>query len=566
MQILNPKHIDRAFLHPDCLMFADLLKKLGEETDLFPTRLRDMASALRRVAKALGLPPEDVPCDPRWLQPRLKKIAPAAHGLSLKSWQNVVSDARGVLAHFGIVKRRHRKNTDLTPEWCALWKSVLGSNDPTLGRALSGFVYFLSRTGMSPGEVSDQVALDYKKGLEDNEISRSPDRAYRAAVNGWNLAGARLVDWPQQKLVLPSRQKFVRLQTGVLPAAFDLELKTYLLSLEQVDILADEGRTRALRPSSIKLYGQLLSRFAAEAVNGGVDPSEITGLAALVIPKIAERGLRSMLEKHDNKTSQSIAQTAILLNSVAKALGIPEADLKQIARLAKKVSIPRQTGMTSKNMKRLRALQNDIQIARLLSLPDVIFSRTKDPQKPHLYALAREEAVAIAILSYCPIRAMNLSQIHLQRNIQRPGDGRAYLVFAAGEVKNRQPLEFELPKDVVRMIDRHLASRSPTLCPPGTPWLFPRRDGKNAIGPGPLATRISRRVRKETGLDVNAHLFRHLAVLLLLNAHPGAYESAGRLLGHTATSHTISVYSGMETRAAAKAFSDLVTSKKKKTL
>jgi integrase len=565
MQHLNPKYIERAFLHPDCLMFADLLKKLNEETDLFPTRLRDMASALRRVAKALGLPPEDVPCDPRWLQPRLKEIAPAAHGLSPKSWQNVVSDARGALAHFGIVKRRHRRDTDLTPNWCALWKSVLASNDPTLPPSLSSFVYFLSRIGVAPGEVSDAVALDYKKGLEENEISRSPDRAYRAAVNGWNLAGARLVDWPQQKLTLPSRQKIVRLQSGVLPAAFDRELAGYLLSLGQVDILADEGRTRALRPSSIKLYGQLLSRFAAEAVNGGVDPSEITGLAALVIPKIAERGLRSMLEKHDNKTCQSIAQTAILLNSLAKALGSPEVELKQIARLAKKVSIPRQTGMTSKNMKRLRTLQNDTQIARMLSLPDVIFSRSKDQQKPHRYALAREEAVAIAILTHCPIRIANLSHIHLEHNVQRPGDGRAYLVFAAGEVKNRQPLEFELPKDVVRMIDRHLANRGPTLCPPGTPWLFSRRDGSDAIGPSELATRISRRVRKEIGLDVNAHLFRHFAVMLLLDAHPGSYESAGRLLGHSATSHTISVYSGMETRAAAKAFSDLVTSKKKRT-
>ena len=564
MQHLNPKHIDRAFLHPDCLMFGDLIGKLNQETDLFPTRLRDMASALRRIAKALGLPPEDVPCDPRWLQPRLKKIAPAAHGLTLKSWQNVVSDARGAMAHFGIVKRRQRRNTDLTPKWRALWKVVLASNDPTLAPSLSSFVYFLSCSGVSPEDVSDKVALDYKKGLEDNEISRSPDRAYRAAVNGWNLAGARLVDWPQRKLSLPSRRKIIRLPAGVLPASFATDLDAYLLSLGQVDIFADEGRTQALRPSSIKHYRDLLSRFAAEAVNGGIKPSNISSLAALVTPTIAERGLRSMLEKNDNKTCQSIARTAILLNSVAKALGTPEADTKKIARLAKKVSIPRQTGMTSKNMARLRALQDEEQVRRLINLPNVIFSRSQEGQKLHRCAVEREDAVTIAILTHCPIRVANLSQIHLQRNIQRPGDGRAYLVFAAGDVKNMQPLEFELPKDVVRMIDRHLASRGATLCPPSTPWLFPRRDGSSPVGPNELAKRISRRVRKEIGLDVNAHLFRHFAVMILLDSHPGSYESARRLLGHTATSHTISVYSGMETRAAAKAFSDLVTSKKKR--
>lgn len=86
---LTTKVVERAFLHADCLMFADLLKKLDEEKDLPPTRLRDMASALRRVSKALGLPPEDVPCDPRWLQPKLTKISPAALSLSVKAWQNI---------------------------------------------------------------------------------------------------------------------------------------------------------------------------------------------------------------------------------------------------------------------------------------------------------------------------------------------------------------------------------------------------------------------------------------------------------------------------------------------
>jgi hypothetical protein len=75
------------------------------------------------------------------------------------------------------------------------------------------------------------------------------------------------------------------------------------------------------------------------------------------------------------------------------------------------------------------------------------------------------------------------------------------------------------------MIDRHLASRTPILCPAGTPWLFPRRDGLGPVGSNQLSYRLTRRVRRETGLAVHTHLFRHLAVMVWLEANPGSYVS-----------------------------------------
>ena len=112
------------------------------------------------------------------------------------------------------------------------------------------------------------------------------------------------------------------------------------------------------------------------------------------------------------------------------------------------------------------------------------------------------------------------------------------------------------------MIDQHLATRSPEMCPSGTPWLFPRRDGQGSVLPCQLASRIAKRVRKETGFVVNAHLFRHLAVMNWLDANPGSYEVARRLLGHSEVSRTISLYSGLEVKSATRAFADLIESKK----
>lgn len=150
----------------------------------------------------------------------------------------------------------------------------------------------------------------------------------------------------------------------------------------------------------------------------------------------------------------------------------------------------------------------------------------------------------------------------MEQHIQRPGDGRAYLVLIEDDLKTDRPIEFELPSEVIRMIDRHLATRCPHMCPSGTPWLFPTRDGAGPVLSGQLAGRIKQRIRKVTGLEVNAHLFRHIAVMNWLDANPGGYEVARRLLGHSDISHTINLYSGMEVKSATRAFADLMATKK----
>ena len=178
-------------------------------------------------------------------------------------------------------------------------------------------------------------------------------------------------------------------------------------------------------------------------------------------------------------------------------------------------------------------------------------------------ALAREDALAIAIFLNCPIRRKNMAEIHLEQNLHRPGDGRVFLVFEADQVKNEKRIEFELPKSVVNLIDRHLASRTPQLCPPGTLWLFPRRDGSAPVHLDQFAGRIKQRVFKELGLKVNVHLFRHIAAKIWLDANPGHYEALRRLLGHKELSQTINAYAGFEAGTATRLFAEAVEQAKR---
>lgn len=556
--------LDMAFVPKGTPMFSDLIAQLQADESLTETRRRDMISGLRRVAKALGRVPQDVPAYGRWLQPRLAKLNPAAMGMATKAWQNAVSGARAAMAQCGLVERRWSRPSDLSPEWRALWMAVLAANDPTVQPAVGRFVYFLNHTGVTPDEVGDAHALAFRDALGVNEISKSPEVAYRAAVNGWNLAARRIPNWPQTQLTLASRQKVIRLSDEALPDTFHEDLDALMQSLANPDPLAENGRARALRPVTLKQYRRQLIRFASELVHSGLPAEEIRTVATLLDPVLAERGLRQMLSRTGNKSVKMISEVAALLRNISRILGQPDEVQKHLAKLAAKVAIPPQRGITRKNRDRLRVLQDDASMRRLLLLPEKLFHHPPAGKtNAFTKALAREDAVAIAILLVCPIRIKNLAGIHLERHLHRPGDGRVFLVLTEEEVKNERPLEFELPRDLIRMIDTHLKTRSPELCPAGTPWLFPRRDGAAAVDSGQLASRLAKRIRKTAGLEMNAHLFRHFAVMNWLNANPGSYEVARRLLGHSEVSHTLNMYSGLEVKSATKAFAELMETKKR---
>lgn len=563
MKPLDSTRPDLAFVPADTPMFAQIIARIEADHALPPQRRRDLASGLRRVAQALGRPPGDVPVDPKWLQPRLARIAPAALGISAKSWQNALSDARMAMAHVGIVRRRNRQMRDLSPDWAALWRRVLDHGKPNLHFALCRFVHFLDGRGVAPADVGATDAQAYLEALEADEISKSPQVAWRLAVDGWNRAARMIPDWPGAALPRPRRQVVHQLTDAELPSAFLADLDRVITGLSTPDPFADGGPRGALRPATTNAYRRQLKRLASILISDGVPTEQIGSVPALCDPALAERGLRIMVARRGNQSSRVIAETASLLRNLARKLDLDQATRDGCARLAARVALPAQKGMTARNRDRLRALHDDRMLARLLDLPERLFRPAKAHRTPHAAALAREDGLAIGLLLACPIRVGNLSALHLDRHLQRPGDGRMFLVLTEDEVKNARPVEFEIPAGLIRMIDRHLAHRSPALCPPGTPWLFPRRDGLGPVHPTRLSARLKRRIRAETGLVMNAHLFRHMAAMIWLDAHPGAYEAARRLLGHSDASHTINLYSGLEASRAVAAYAQVLDGKRR---
>jgi integrase len=558
MAYIDPDRLQTVFLQVGTPMFADIMAQVASHPNLSHERRRDIQSGLRRVAKALGRVPEDVPADAAWLQKRLAGFAPASVGLTPKSWSNALSDARAGMVLFGVVERRFNRKSDLSPSWKPIWEAVLASGDLSV-QPISRFIYFLSRLGVAPADVGDAHLEAYHEAMVLNEINKSPEVATRPAANCWNLAVKRIPDWPRQTFTLPNRRNTFKLDLAAFPQSFQRDLDRYVMSLEHPDRLDADAISAPLRRDTIRRYRASILRFASVLVHAKMPIAEIESLAVLVVPRTAEQGLRWLLARTSNAKTRGIAEMIGLLRNVAKRyVRVDAASQKELDRMDAMLAVKPQNGMTTKNRDRLRPLDDSETLRRLLLLPERLFARAKAGGDLYRTALAREDAVAVAILLNCPIRRKNLAEIHLEENLQRPGDGRVFLVFEADEVKNDQRIEFELPKHVVGMIDRHLASRTPQLCPRGTPWLFPRRDGAQPIQLDQFAMRLKKRILRETGLQVNAHLFRHIAAKIFLDAHPGHYEALRRLLGYKELSQTINAYAGFEAGTATRLFADAV--------
>lgn len=549
--------LDGIFVSPTTPSFADLIDQIETNGILTAGRRKDLLSGLRRVAEALQRTPAQVPADPRWLQPRLARIAPAAIRVNPKTWQNIVSNARSAMVACGIVTKRHRQPCDLSADWQPLWECVRDSKDKSLLSPLPRFVFFLNRIGVAPADVHSDHALLFLEALELNEISKSPQSACKDAVTGWNRAVERLPSWPRQRLELPSQARRVMLQEAEYTPRLITDIDRYLDMRRRPDLLAPEQNFRPIGASSAATYRYTLLRFASHVVGAGIAAREVTCLQDLLQPTHVELGLRQMLGLNDGKTSASISGTAGLLLTVAAHLELSQDVRNALTRFKYKLAMRDTDGMTIKNRDRLRELRAPGVLGRLLRLPEAILARPLGNRRAKALR-AWEDAIAIGILLYCPLRVSNLAGIDITRHLQRAGKKRTYLVVPANEVKNKRPLEFELPPHLVAMIDSYLAARAPTLCAPNCAYLFPatRKDGP--IGKSCLAERIKRRVRSELGIEMNAHLFRHLAVMTYLDANPGGYEVARQMLGHSSVSRTISVYSGLETISATQAFAKVV--------
>ncbi len=558
MQVKHGFNIDTPFVSRETPSLATCIARLNQNDGLSSDRKRDLVSGLTRISKALGRTPAGIPADPTWLQPRLAALSAARLGITPKTFANILSNANAALAQSGITASRTRNLADLTPQWRTPWEALLASKDHALTRGLGRFIRFLDSNDVAPDDVCLDHVDSYREALVCNALRKDPAESALQALYAWNRAARLLPEWPKVAIVAPKSSRNYVLPTADLPTSLTAEISRLMACLADPDPLDPEGYHRALRPDTVVSRRGQLMRFASALIHSGVKPSDLSGLADLVTPTHLEQGLRWMLARQGDRLSQSLSNMCLCLRMVARhVVKLSADDQRRVEQIFAKLIKSRRLGMTAKNRDRLRSIDEE-SLAKLYTLPDRLWARAKSLQQPYKAALLAEEAIAIALLFYCPIRRKNLSGLHLERDFQRLGNGRVILQISENRTKNGIAPCFELPAYVVQWIDHHVVRRAGLLCPAGTPYLFPKRDGSAPIIGGQLGSRISARIRKETGLEMNPHLFRHLSAREVLREKPGYYEVVRRILGHSETSTTYASYVGFEADDATRLLADVI--------
>jgi integrase len=187
-------------------------------------------------------------------------------------------------------------------------------------------------------------------------------------------------------------------------------------------------------------------------------------------------------------------------------------------------------------------------------------ARSQQAWAPTRAAVTAQLAIAIAILTFAPVRLANLSAIKLGFNLIKPDGPKSnyWLMFPDYDVKNRVRLDYPLEQSVTDLIDEYVNDFRPALMRSSNEdWLFPGREG-GTKGKICLSGQITDRIYKATGLRMTVHQFRHAAGAIILLRRPGEYELVRRLLGHRNVQTTINAYVGLENIQASKIFAEIV--------
>ena len=335
-----------------------------------------------------------------------------------------------------------------------------------------------------------------------------------------------------------------------------------MITQHSSDIFDDWDPGARRKPVTREKRRYELQRFASVLVHDGADPASLTSISTLVEMENVKRGLRWLRdERFEGELTGGLQNIAIALASAARwHVNVDAPHQTRLSDIVKRCA-PTEQGMTLKNRLRMEPFKDPDLVRRHLDLPERLFARVGEQPNAKRAAVRAETALAIAMLSWCPIRIGNLRAIELDRHLVRERRGRSqkvYLVIPSGEVKNSIDIKFDLPPLVVALLDRFITEHRAQLAPPGSRFLFSRRSGDAPVDYNALAERIKATLRGELGVDFSTHNFRHLAGLIWLLENPTSYEVVRRLLGHKAASTAMDFYVGLQTDAAHKAFTDLL--------
>jgi integrase len=529
---------------------ADVLAAVERHSELSSTKRRDLASAVRRMAKLLGDEPGHIAVNFPAISEKLQSVVPLAAGMSKKTFGNIRSNFIYAVQVSGL-KPVHRwaKKIALAPAWAELITKLPDKRSKIVFSRLGRYA---SCEGIQPTRVDDHFVSSFMAFVRAGSLYRNQNPVHRKATITWNAVAAKMPKLGLQTLTVPSfRRPSPRLPWSALTEQFRQDLDNYLQWCAGADVFADDARERVLAPASIETVRNLVLYAVSALVKSGANPAAITSLRDLTEIDAFKRIVRW---RHQLAGNHNVANYYIGFSVVRLAdewVKVDAGTLDTLKRLLSK--IPRPAGkMSDKNRAMLRQFDDPRVVQRLLSLPERLWSEVRREPNPDWRTLnLAQAAIGIAFLTYMPIRRANLCSLTFDVHLFLRDNPRSTstLEIPAAETKGDNDIAFDIPSHVSRMLIEYRNRLAPKVIGHRPKVLFTNAKGgpKSKLK---VSLLIVRCLMDRAGIRMNVHAFRHLAGKLILDREPGAYEVVKQVLGHKSIETTVQFYTGVDTRRA----------------
>jgi integrase len=539
--------------------FADAIAAIEKSSELTASRRTHWACSLRKIAEALGRPPENIAA--RWgaVALRLNQLHHAQAGTAWKTLANHKSNAKAALFWFQKDEGLPSRGMALGPEWKKLRRRL---KDRSRLAKLSGLIRYCSLKGITPDEVDDAMIDGYMAYRRETTALAADNKAQRAIARAWN-ASRSIEGWPQQELIEPPLKAKEGPRWKDFPEELRGDVDAHLKFLATARRARNGKRLRPCKASTLRTRRSDLISFAKKAMRLGTPMDELTSLGSLLNPTLVEQILNDEWEKNGDEPKTSTIDLAKKLVAVARSANcLDEEAIAKLDDMRANLEQYRSGGMTEKNLKLIRQVLNSDVWSGVVNSPLELMGKARSlrDQAAAKAAITAQMAIAIALLTVAPVRAANLTSIRLDENLIRPGGpGTNFvLTFPHYDVKNRVDLTFELDEYVTELIDEYVQNFRPALMRGSNEdWLFPgsKRGPKDSHLFG---IQITDRIERITGVRMTIHQFRHAAAAIYLKHRPGDYETVRRFLGHRNIRTTVNFYCGLETIQATRLLGDIV--------
>lgn len=528
-----------------------------------PSRERrhvEMKSAVRKMAEVLRRPLQEIPTDPQTLRGLVGKVTPAASGMSRTRWSRIRSLVSASLRDMGCDLQPGRDTAGHSDAWKAL-ANTLSTRARRFG--LSRFMSYCTRLGVEPDQVDAATFAGFGEALQRRSLYNKPDALHRATIRHWNRAAAEVPEWPQVRPQLDPHPKYYSFEWAAFPESLTADVEAFLAQTGSEDEF-DEHYVRAVRPATVELRRRQLRQLASLLVLGGFPIEDITRLAVLADVKNATIALKHQRDRTNGQIGISNSQHAWLLRTIALHWVKDLESAGKLAIIAKRLHV-KPKGMTDRNRGRLRQFDHRANVQALLQLPRKVFSEARR-SKLGTEKEARRVTLALAVelLTVAPMRVGNLCSLELDRHFVVIGRGKRatrHIIIPAAEMKSGESFEVIVPPDTAEMIDFYLRVIRPVLHPEPSRFLFPSARAERRAKTS-FSTAISAFVKRETGIFMHAHLFRHLAGKLHLEACPNDVETVRRILQHASSATTLRYYAESRTSQAFASYGEIISNRR----